>query len=102
MLRQLDRLDAPDPVAWRALDYPVEGDLWDIAVRRVRDQAQQRALRSLERRGLIRQETMSFAFIANKWVETPDVYTPGSVSRLMLGVELTDEGRRLVRQRRRG
>jgi hypothetical protein len=101
MLEQLDRLNSPDPVAWRALDYPVEGDLRDITVRLTRDQAQQRALRSLEKRGLIRQETMSFAFVANKWVETPDDYTPGSVSRFMLGVELTDEGRRLARQRRR-
>jgi hypothetical protein len=101
MLEQLCRLDSPDPVAWRALDYPVDGDINDITVRFYRDQAQQRALRSLESRGLIRQEQMSFAYIDNKWVETPDDYTPGSVSRFMLGVELTDEGRQVARERRR-
>jgi hypothetical protein len=99
MLVQLDRLNSPDPVAWRNIDYgPVRGDLRDEEVRLSRDQAQQRALRSLEKRSLIRQEQLCYAYIENEWVERPFDYT--GLSRFMLGVELTDEGRRVARQLR--
>jgi hypothetical protein len=99
MLMQLDRLNSPDPVAWRNIDYgPVRGDLRDQADRESRDQAQQRALRSLERRGLIRQEQLCYAYVDNEWVEIPPDYT--GLPRFMLGVELTDEGRRVARQLR--
>jgi hypothetical protein len=101
MLVQLYRLNSPDPVAWRNIDYgPVRGDLRDETVRDSRDQAQQRALRSLEKRGLIRQEQLCYAYIDNdnEWVEIPPDYK--GLPRFMLGVELTDEGRRVARQLR--
>ena len=98
MLEQLGRRN--DLVAWRNLDYgPVRGDLRDEAVRASRDQAQQRALRSLEERGLIRQEQLCVAYVGNEWVEIPRDYT--GLPRFMLCVELTDAGRRWVRQLRR-
>ena len=99
MLMQLDRLNSPDPVAWRRIDYgPVRDDLRDQAVRESKDQAQQRALRSLEKRGLIRHEQLCYAYVDNEWVEIPPDYT--GLPRFMLGVELTDEGRRMARQLR--
>jgi hypothetical protein len=102
MLRQLDRRNSPDPVAWRNIDYgPVSGNLRDQAVREQRDQAQQRALRSLERRGLITQEQLCYAYIDDEWVEIPRDYTGAGLTRFMLGVVLTNEGRRVARRRRR-
>jgi hypothetical protein len=104
MLEQLDRLNSPDPVAWRQLDYGPSRHEEDIdyepSVHWNKEQAQRRALRNLEARGLITQEQMSFAYIDNRWVETPSCATP-SIPRFMLGVMLTDEGRRVARQRPR-
>jgi hypothetical protein len=115
MLRQLDRREESGeyPVAWRNLDYgPVlalEQDPGNPAAEWNVEQAQRRSLRNLEQRGLVRLGQYSFApeVVAEtlsphlEWTyHDPDRHVPGE-SRYMTGVELTDEGRRVARQRRR-
>jgi hypothetical protein len=90
-----------DPVAWRALDYgPTSAEgrgddyygprhQWNI------EQATRRALRSLERRGLVELATYSFRYDGTDgvWVcYAPDEHVPGQ-HRWMTGVKLTDASR---------
>jgi len=86
----------PWPVAWRELDYgPTDETVfftprgqWNI------EQATRRALRSLERRGLIKLGRYSFMADADEYgANDPDEHTPGR-DRWMTGVLLTPEGRK--------
>jgi hypothetical protein len=102
-----------EPVALRDIDYgptALEGDpdyssarnQWNI------EQAMRRALRSLERRGLVTLARYVFfpepvsGFLGSvnmRWAYTaPDNHVPGD-SRIMLGALLTDAGRALVKAR---
>ena len=115
MLKQLLQFEKDDggqlPVAWRALDYgPPQSDhtapkgRWNI------EQATRRALRNLEKRGLV--DLGRYVFFPEaeprrsdkdrtidaiiQWVPVqPNRHVPGQ-SRKMTGVLLTDEGRRLA------
>jgi len=130
MLRQLLRLEKartpeaskiPRPVAWQELDYgPTQHETgeydsehdtprvqWNI------EQAQRRALRSLERRGLVdlgQYAFMPFAEVDEsyhipspviEWLAIPfDQHIPGR-SRYMTGVLLTEAGRAIAETARR-
>jgi hypothetical protein len=106
------------PVAWRELDYGPTGtglretddpDGYDAILAHPRhqwniEQATRRALRSLERRGLIELFQCSFAAYADTGPHNPkivyrpidpDEHTPGQ-DRYMTGVRLTSEGRRVA------
>jgi hypothetical protein len=108
--RQQSEYRKGDPIAWRDLDYGPGGELrddyygarhqWNI------EQAKRRALRNLERRGLVELGAYSFSFMPAAamvgsslnilWIcQGPDDHVPGQ-SRIMTGVLLTDEGRRLA------
>lgn len=104
------------PVAWRRIDYgPTDHDLdpdFDSSVR-LRwniEQATRRALRSLERRGLV--ELVRYCFelcpedagvFGTSYVWSyvhPDCHIPGE-GRIMTGATLTDADGRWLRKRKR-
>jgi hypothetical protein len=113
MLHQLLRLErkarAREPVAWRELDYgPTRhegtGEFYEKRTQWNIEQAQRRALRGLERRGLVElgqysfveETTMSGFFLRTSWfAQHPDRHVPGQ-NRYMTGVLLTEAGRQLA------
>jgi hypothetical protein len=104
MLKHLDRLNSPYPVAWRVLDFgPGHEDSFDDPdVAWNLEQSQRRSLRNLEDRGLVRLERCSFSpgEGAGEWEYRIGYHMPGQ-DRIMTGVVLTKEGRRVARQQRR-
>jgi hypothetical protein len=130
MLRQLERLERrhakikdEDQLTfpWSALDYgeiahrksgPVVDysrfwESFDDLRRRNwnREQTVRRALRSLERRGLVHlgRHAFSIVRVGNSFYwgsNVPEAHVPGE-SHIMTGVELTDTGRKLARAMRR-
>jgi hypothetical protein len=99
------RQSFPRPVAWRSIDYGAPGKNTDadwhasFTARGAwnREQAMRRALRSLERRGLVKLGSYAFRPEAADNVEIefvychPDRYIPGE-TRWMTGATLTEAG----------
>jgi hypothetical protein len=130
MLRQLERLERRHAKVededqrtfpWSALDYgeiahrkfcpvfdysrPLDALVNLGRLNWNREQTVRRALRSLERRGLVHLERHAFSLIlvghGVYWSSNvPEAHVPGE-SQLMTGVELTDAGRKLARAMRR-
>jgi hypothetical protein len=101
----------PEPVAWRDIDYgptsaESEGDFFSARNQWNIEQVQRRALRSLERRGLVVLGRYVFqpepviggfgwANIAWTYVRCQEHHVPGQ-SRFMTGVLLTEAGRQIA------
>jgi len=96
------------PVAWRILNYgptdaEMRGDYMSPRVQWNIQQATRRALRSLERRGLVELGSYSFKdYDQDGWhYQDPNDHVPGQ-SRYMTGVTLTAKGREIAEPRRSG
>lgn len=109
--------DKDDPIAWRAIDYGAtssESDPDFCSSQRIQwniEQSVRRALRSMERRGLVELGSYYFSGDAD-WPKGrmgpeiiwscahPEDYVPGQ-GRIMTGVLLTDAGRAMVTEMKR-
>jgi hypothetical protein len=111
--RTILRKLTPDNItAWKDVDYGptrLEGDA-DYSTARNQwnlEQSTRRALRSLERRGLVKLDRYVFSEIAeggmfpyiSRDAIDPDDHVPGQ-SRIMTGVRLTEAGKKLVAEMR--
>lgn len=110
MLKQLAQVEANSspiggpPTPWRMLDYgpshaynEANGTPDQVRASWNIEQAQRRALRNLEARGLVTLGRYAFYITEREWVcVDPDTHVPGE-TRIMTGVLLTDAGREIVK-----
>ena len=88
-----------EPVPWREIDYGPGGEANYFTARGAwnREQTVRRALRSLERRGLVTLDRYVFSFHGDDWgCLEPDRHIPGD-TRIMTGALLTEAGWAVVR-----